>query len=109
MDVTESYTGMENLPDLPCFGVSWKLPKAFSHITWYGKGPQETYRDRQAGGRLGRFETTSALSCTPYLIPQECGNHVETRWVALTDSSDTGIRVESAVPFEFSVLPYTCH
>ncbi|MBO1695125.1 hypothetical protein, partial [Bacteroides uniformis] len=22
MDVTESYTGMENLPDLPCFGVS---------------------------------------------------------------------------------------
>lgn len=109
MDVTESYTGMENLPDLPCFGVSWKLPKAFSHITWYGKGPQETYRDRQAGGRLGRFETTSALSCTPYLIPQECGNHVETRWVTLTDSSDTGIRVESAVPFEFSVLPYTCH
>lgn len=27
----------------------------------------------------------------------------------LTDEQGTGVRIESEKPFEFSVLPYTCH
>ena len=44
-----------------------------------------------------------------YVVPQECGNHADTRWVEVCDESGTGIRIEGQMPFEFSALPYTCH
>ena len=44
-----------------------------------------------------------------YVVPQECGNHVETRWVSVTDEHGMGVRIRSDCPFEFSALPYTCH
>ncbi len=109
MDIHETYHGLAGLPYLPCFGLSWKFPKVLSRVSWYGKGPEETYQDRQSGGYLGVYETTAEHSISPYVVPQECGNHTETRWVELTDTKGTGIRAESSVPFEFSVLPYTCH
>lgn len=109
MEVSESYAGFPDVPDLPCFGMSWKFPKEFDQIRWYGKGPEETYCDRHQGGRIGVFQTTPSAGMTPYVRPQECGNHAMTRWMELTDRDGAGIRVESDRPFEFSVLPYTCH
>ena len=109
MKVTEKYNGFPNVPDLPCFGMSWKLPKEFSRVTWYGKGPEETYCDRACGGRIGVFQTTAEKGMTPYVRPQECGNHTDTRWIELTDQEGCGIRIEADRNFDFSVLPYTCH
>lgn len=109
MEVSEIYEGFPNVPEIPCFGMSWKLPKEFDQVVWYGKGPEETYIDRQSGGRMGVYRRTVCEEMTPYVRPQECGNHVGTRWVELTDREGTGIRIESQKPFEFSALPYTCH
>lgn len=107
--VFEELSGINGLPDMPCFGLSWKLPKVFSNVTWYGKGLEETYVDRCSGGKYGVYHTTPENSLSGYVIPQECGNHVETRWVELKDDDGTGIKVSSNIPFEFSTLPYTCH
>lgn len=109
MDVTERYEGAEGLPELPCFGMSWKLPADCREITWYGLGPEETYQDRRRGGKLGIYKTTPEAGMSGYVVPQECGNHVETRWVEVCDENGTGLHIESQVPFEFSALPYTCH
>ena len=109
LDVTERYEGAEGLPELPCFGMSWKLPKEFGQITWYGLGPEETYADRRQGGRLGIHRTTPEAGMSGYVVPQECGNHVGTRWVEVRNDQGTGLRIESPTPFEFSALPYTCH
>lgn len=109
MEVSQTYPGFSDTPPMPCFGMSWKLPKEFCQVSWYGKGPEETYCDRQEGGRIGVFSTSASEGMTPYVRPQECGNHVETRWMELTDEQGTGVRIESEKPFEFSVLPYTCH
>ena len=109
MDVTERYEGAKGLPELPCFGMSWKLPADCRQITWYGLGPEETYRDRRRGGKLGIHKTTPEEGMSGYVVPQECGNHAETRWVEVCDESGTGIRIEGQMPFEFSALPYTCH
>ena len=109
IEVEEHFTGKEGLPDMPCFGMAWKLPREFSHVRWYGLGPEETYQDRKSGGRMGVYETTAEAGIPGYVVPQECGNHVETRWLELTDGKGLGIRIEGEVPFEFSVLPYTCH
>lgn len=107
--IREKLNGTNGLPEMPCFGMSWKLPKAFSDVTWYGKGPEETYVDRCIGGKYGVYQTTPEKSLSGYVIPQECGNHVETRWLVLKDAQGTGIKITSSTPFEFSALPYTCH
>ncbi|MEG2929880.1 MAG: glycoside hydrolase family 2 TIM barrel-domain containing protein, partial [Oscillospiraceae bacterium] len=109
IDVCESYSGKENLPELPCFGVSVKLPPTIKNINYYGYGPMENYIDRCKGARLGVFSTTPQDSLSGYVIPQECGNHTGTRKVTLTDDGGNGIVVTSDLPFEFSALPYTCH
>lgn len=109
VEVEEHFTGKAGLPDMPCFGMAWKLPKEFANIRWYGLGPDETYTDRQKGGRLGVFETTSEAQMPGYVVPQECGNHTQVRWVEITNNHGIGIRIEADRPFEFSALPYTCH
>ena len=109
IDITEKYPGADKMPEMPCFGLAWKLPVEFSKITWYGKGPEETYVDRCEGGKIGVYHTTAEAEISGYLIPQECGNHVETRWVTVSDANGAGIRLESEELFEFSALPYTCH
>ena len=109
IDITERYEGAEGLPELPCFGMSWKLPGDFQRITWYGLGPEETYLDRRRGGRLGVYHTTPGAGMSGYVLPQECGNHAETRWVKIQDEQGFGIWIRGQVPFEFSALPYTCH
>lgn len=99
----------EDIPELPCFGVSWKLPLSLQNVTWYGKGPWETYIDRCEGSKIGIHKTKPEDSMAKYVVPQECGNHVQTRWVEITDEKGLGIHISSDLPFEFSTLPYTCH
>lgn len=107
--VTETYSGAKGLPEMPCFGVAWKLPSEFDRVCWYGLGPEESYIDRMQGAKLGRYETTPQLSMSGYVVPQECGNRTGVRWVTLCDRAGYGVRIESEIPFEFSALPYTCH
>lgn len=97
------------LPELPCFGLAWKVQKRFDQISWYGLGEKETYIDRSAGGKLGVYRSDAQSELSGYVIPQECGNHVGCRWMTLTDKDGHGICVESEEPFEFSAIPYTCH
>jgi beta-galactosidase len=44
------------------------------------------------------------------MVPGECGNHVETRWLEVFDEMGIGLRFEAReTPFENSVLPYSCY
>ena len=105
--VTMEYDGVEGLSDMPLFGMSYKLPKEYSEIKWYGMGPEENYIDRVHGSRLGIFETDVEKNMSQYVIPQECGNRIGTRWAEITDKTGFGIKISGDVPFEFSALPYT--
>ena len=46
----------------------------------YGRGPWETYVDAKEGNRFGVFESTVSDFYFPYVVPQETGNHEDTRW-----------------------------
>lgn len=106
--VRASYPGTEGLPDLPAFGMEWKLKERYSRIRYYGCGPEENYVDRKEGARLGIYESTAEKSMAEYLVPQECGNHTGVRWIEVTDQKGKGIRFEALdQPFEASVLPYS--
>ena len=77
----------------------------------------ETYPDRKAGGEKGIFHV-EGLPVTPYLVPQDCGMHMDTKWVEirrrqvldnLAKDKDLFCLKFLALnePFAFSCLPYT--
>ena len=102
---------IEGLPEMPEFGMLFRLSKDLERASWYGLGPEETYADRQRGGKLGIYENAVADNMARYLVPQECGNHCGVRWARVTDLKGRGMEF-SALPGEelsVSMLPWTPH
>ncbi len=106
VDVKSVFTARAALPDLPRFGMRFGAPGSFERVGYYGKGPHETYQDRQLGAAMGWYETTVADFGTPYVRPQEHGNRMGVRVFELTDASGKGWRIEGE-DLNVSVWPYT--
>ena len=77
-------------------------------MRWYGLGPEETYADRQRGGRLGIWEKSVRENAARYLVPQESGNHCAVRWMEVTDRQGRGLRFEGDA-LSMNALPWTPH
>lgn len=102
------YKGAENLPQLPIFAVSFKVPADYDQLEWYAMGPEENYSDRAMGARLGLFRNKVADNISGYVMPQESGNRTGVRRVNLTNKQGQGIRISSAAePLECNFSPYT--
>jgi beta-galactosidase len=78
------------LPDLPRFGMQATVVPGLEHVTWYGPGPEETYADR-SHRPVGVYRTDVTANYFRYSQPQETGNKVDVRWIALTDDAGTGL------------------
>lgn len=101
------WEGRKGLPAFPAFGLAFRLPRELCNVRYYGLGPEENYRDRKSGARLGLFETTAQKNLTPYLWPQECGNREGVRELRVTDDRGRGLCVAAVgQPLSVSVLPY---
>lgn len=106
--VTLKYTGKENLPELPLFGMRFKFNKEHKIFRYFGKGEAENYIDRNIGAKLDVFEENIKNNLTPYLTPQECGGRTEVRWAEIKSDNNNGIKfIKNNDPFELSVLPYS--
>lgn len=106
---TEVHPGA-GLADLPEFSVLLAAPADLQYLRWYGDGPEECYVDRRVGARLGIYDSTVAAQQTPYLRPQEAGNHTSVRWAEVVDATGAGLRFDAGEnPFgmEFSALPFS--
>lgn len=102
------YQGQKGLPQLPAFGLRLITPDALKTFAWYGKGPEENYSDRNQGARLGIYKDTPENNLSRYLVPQECGNRTEVRWLKVSDMKGHSIGFKAVnQPFDASVLPYT--
>jgi beta-galactosidase len=93
----------EALDDLPRIGVGFLARAGLEDLGWVGLGPHETYPDRKAGARFGRWASTVTDEYVPYVVPQEHGAHAETRRFWLTDDDGRGFEVSAVEPFSFSV------
>lgn len=107
--VTSTLKPGANLPEIPVVGNSLTLPNEFDQVTWYGKGPEENYIDRQSGYEIGVHQKKVEDFFVDYIKPQETGNRTETRWVSLTNKDGVGLlaKAEIGTPIEFSALYYT--
>jgi len=71
-------------PILPRFGMEVIVPKDFSNLTYYGRGPHENYIDRNYSSKVGLYTQTVSEQYYPYIRPQETGNKTDIRFLELS-------------------------
>ncbi len=108
IETTLSYDPVEELGDMPEFGMMFRLDADYDHVEWYGSGPQETYADRQRGARLGVYRNLVKDNMAQYMVPQECGNKTQVRYAKVTDRKGRGL-LFTGDGFNFSALPWSPH
>jgi len=80
-------------PVMPKFGMRMRLPKDFTQIKYYGRGPWENYPDRKRSAFLGIYEMPLSEYETEYIHPQDNGNRCDIRWFEIGS-----LRIEGAQP-----------
>ena len=76
---------------LPKLGFRFEMPSAAENITWYGRGPFDSYRDRNYAAHHGIWHSTATEQWTNFVRPQETGNKEDVRWLAVTTSAGKGL------------------
>lgn len=96
----------EPLAGLPRIGVRFSLPRTFTHIRWFGRGPHENYPDRNAGAL--RDVWAREPDELPYLVPQEFGLRTECEWIEFVSGGQV-LRIDVLSPstMHFSAVHHT--
>jgi beta-galactosidase len=94
--------GGTDLPELPKIGMTLEMPGGFLNMSWFGRGPHESYWDRKTGAPVGYYSGTVWEQYHPYVRPQEFGNKTDVRWMALQNETGLGLLVSSPQPMNMS-------
>ena len=107
VSITNRVEPMETVTSFPKVGMQFRMPMDKNRlVTWFGKG-RENYPDRCAAGMRARVVGYADDLFEQHVVPQENGNHAETRWFTLTsEKSPVGLFVTMPEPFNFSVYNY---
>jgi beta-galactosidase len=98
--------GAGNLSMMPRFGTELLVAPGLENLTWYGRGPKETMVDRNFE-RIGVYQSTVDGEWVDYMRPQENGNKVDVRWMALTNSQGNGLLAVGAQPLSMEAKHYS--
>lgn len=96
--------------ELPCFGISLKLPHENQNIKYFGYGCEEDHlcdealSDFKEHVRLGEYSVTVDEINHNYIKPQESGIHFGTRTLSVSDDNKFGLKVNCLkTPFYYTV------
>jgi beta-galactosidase len=96
------------MPDmLQKIGLQFQLPKTFSNVEWYGRGPFENYPDRKTGAKVGLYRSNAEKMYEPYIIPQEYGNRSDVRWLKVQNDQGNGVLIKGEGLLNFSLHKYS--
>lgn len=95
-----------SLADLPRLGLRYPLSGQFEQLSWFGRGPHETYCDRKQSGIIARHDSTVSNQYIPYILPQEHGNITDLRWLELRADPECLLRMDAHQPIEGSASRY---
>lgn len=93
-------------PELPRFGVRVFFNKNLSEASYYGMGPQESYRDKHRAASHGLYRSAVKDLHEDYIMPQENGSHFDCDYAELYNGR-YGIAAVSETPFSFQASNYT--
>ena len=90
--------------EVPRIGVRFRLPSNMDQVTYFGRGPEENYVDRNASTMVGEYSSKAWDLYFPYVRPQENGHHTDTRWLSLTQGNGKGLTVRADSLIGFNAL-----
>jgi len=106
VSITNRVEPMSSVTTLPKVGMQFRMPLDYKNLTYFGKDTQN-YPDRNASGKIGLYKMNALSLFEQHVVPQDNGNHSDTRWLALTsDNSQVGLFVTMQEPFHFSTYNY---
>ncbi len=106
ISITNRVEPMESVTSLPKVGMQFRVPLDYKNLTYLGKDT-ENYPDRNASGKMGLYHVDALSLFEQHVVPQDNGNHADTRWLALTsDKSNVELFVKIPEPFNFSTYNY---
>lgn len=107
IDVTASFVPeKDDLPDPLRVGLRFDFDPAMDDLSWYGRGPWESYSDRKTGAALGLYRGSVRDQYHDYARPQESGNKTDVRWLSLSDGKGQSLRVTGAQPLSVNALAF---
>ena len=93
------------LSEIPRIGMRFALPGDFDQVTWYGRGPHESYWDRKTSAAIGYYSGSVWEQSYPYIRPQETGNKTDIYWMAISNGK-AGLMAKGYPTFDGSVHQY---
>ena len=76
---------------LPKLGFRLEMPKEMEQLSWFGRGPWDSYVDRKEACLPAIYRSTVTDQYEEYILPQEHGTKQEVRWMSLTNSDGQGL------------------
>lgn len=92
----------DDVPNPLRIGMQTQIKKAYADITYFGRGPMESYADRLQGVFLGTYNTTVKQMMTEYVKPQENGNRSDVKWVKLCNEKGKGLLIKGNTSLNIS-------
>ena len=80
---------------LPKLGFRFEMPNACTQLTWFGRGPLDSYADRKDASLPGIYHSTVAEQWTNFIRPQETGNKEDVRWLAIQQETGQGLLISA--------------
>lgn len=106
MDVEMDIVKNEEFPELPRFGLRLFLPDWFENVSYYGYGPEESYRDKHRASSHGLYSAKVRELHEDYIRPQENGSHFDCDYVEIS-GRQSGLVAVSEHRFSFNASVYT--
>ncbi|MBB1405194.1 DUF4981 domain-containing protein [Pseudoalteromonas sp. SG44-5] len=96
----------QELPNLPRLGMQLTMPGQFQQLSWFGRGPHESYADRKTSAPISLYKRLVKDQIHHYVRPQENGNKTDVRWMALKADHGLGLLVVGDQVLNTSAWPY---
>ncbi len=76
---------------IPKVGFRLEMPSSMEQLSWYGRGPWDSYRDRKEACFPGVYESSVSGQREDYILPQEHGTKQDVKWMSLRNSNGDGL------------------
>jgi len=105
IEVSHQHSMDNSLSEIPRVGIKMNLKGDYDQVTWFGRGPHETYIDRKTSAPIDLYSGSVWGQSFQYVRPQETGNKTDVRWMAL-NNGETGLMIKGEPLFDGSVHQY---
>ena len=78
---------------LPRLGVQFSMPAGTEQLRYFGRGPVESYQDKNLASRFGEFESSVTDHFEHYMKPQENMAHADTSWAKIYTPAGHGLMI----------------